>query len=132
MTRANRVIDNHYANKKLAALYDISCGWSEDREFYLSLANEPNMDILELGCGTGLISRAYAQLGHAVVGVDPSSSMLDFARQETSSANIDWVEAYAQDYKTTRRFCVYGDWLKSIFDPLESKEMVYVVQHAIA
>ena len=35
--------------------------------------------ILELGCGTGRILRALAELGHPVLGVDESAAMLDRA-----------------------------------------------------
>ncbi|MCS0457536.1 MULTISPECIES: hypothetical protein [Rhizobium] len=31
--------DLHYEHPRLAALYDLACGWSEDRDFYLSLAD---------------------------------------------------------------------------------------------
>jgi len=97
-------VDNHYSNRKLASLYDITCGWSEDRDFYLSLAGDNTLDILELGCGTGLLSRAYASKGHRVVGVDPAASMLEIAGDRSSLHNIEWVEAYAQTYRPSRQF----------------------------
>jgi len=93
---SKNALDNHYVNAKLAALYDTNCGWGEDRDFYLSQANQPGMDILDIGCGTGLLCHAYAKLGHKVVGVDPAQAMLDVARQQQGSG-IEWVQAYAQD-----------------------------------
>ncbi|MEW2115353.1 class I SAM-dependent methyltransferase [Streptomyces sp. NPDC005474] len=36
--------------------------------------------ILDLGCGEGLITRALAMRGGSVVGIDPSSRMIDHAR----------------------------------------------------
>ena len=53
--------DTHYEHPRLAAIYDLSSGWSEDRDFYLELAGDTPSWILDLGCGTGLICRAYAK-----------------------------------------------------------------------
>lgn len=36
--------------------------------------------VLEVGCGTGLFLEWFAQLGHQVTGIEPSSTMLDIAR----------------------------------------------------
>jgi 2-polyprenyl-3-methyl-5-hydroxy-6-metoxy-1,4-benzoquinol methylase len=69
-------LDAHYENPKLAEIYDDGNGWSIDRDFYLSLAGDRPIRILDLGCGTGLICDAYAAKGHFVTGVDPAASML--------------------------------------------------------
>jgi hypothetical protein len=54
----------HDEHPRLAALYDLACGWSEDRDFYLWLAKGGAKSILDLGCGTGPICDAYAAGGH--------------------------------------------------------------------
>ena len=96
--------DLHYDDPSLAAIYDITCGWSEDRNFYLALAGNPPKVVLDLGCGTGLLCDAYAARGHDVTGVDPSASMLDIARQKPHGTEVSWVEATAQDYRSDKRF----------------------------
>jgi SAM-dependent methyltransferase len=96
--------DLHYEHPALAALYDADCGWSEDRGFYLNLAGAPPQRILDLGCGTGLICDAYAALGHDVTGVDPAPAMLEIARQKPHGADIGWVPATAQDFRSDKRF----------------------------
>ncbi|WP_329102171.1 class I SAM-dependent methyltransferase [Micromonospora sp. NBC_01699] len=40
----------------------------------------PGTRILELGCGTGRLSNPLAELGHRVVGVDESATMLAHRR----------------------------------------------------
>lgn len=97
-------LDEHYLNPELAALYDADCGWSIDRDFYLSLADRPEMNVLDLGCGTGLLCDAYAAQGHRVTGVDPAGPMLDVARRAPNGERIEWVLSSAEDYRSDRRF----------------------------
>jgi SAM-dependent methyltransferase len=96
--------DLHYDDPALAQLYDISCGWSEDRDFYLGLAGDRRANILDLGCGTGLLCTAYADRGHDVTGADPSPAMLAEARNKPYGTDVDWVLASAQDFRSEKRF----------------------------
>lgn len=96
--------DNHYEDATLAALYDIQCGWSKDRDFYLELAGDTPISVLDLGCGTGLLCDAYAEQGHDVTGVDPAPAMLEIARHKPNGARIDWVEATAGGLRTSKQF----------------------------
>jgi predicted TPR repeat methyltransferase len=47
----------------------------------LPLAPSGNLDILDLGCGTGLIGSLFRPLARTLIGVDISSNMLKIARQ---------------------------------------------------
>ena len=96
--------DEHYDNPLLAELYDIQCGWSEDRDFYLALAGTSPKSILDLGCGTGLLCRRYAERGHDVTGADPSPAMLDVAHRNAGAAAIDWMLASAQSFRSAKRY----------------------------
>jgi SAM-dependent methyltransferase len=96
--------DPHYVNPRLAELYDLACGWSADRDFYLSLAGASRQRILDLGCGTGLVCRAYAARNHDVTGVDPSITMLDVARLAPHGKAVEWVHSSAQAYRSDKRF----------------------------
>lgn len=96
--------DLHYENPELAELYDVFSGWSKDRDFYLSLAGDEPLRILDVGCGTGLLCNALAGIGHSVTGVDPAAAMLDLARQQPRGDGIEWIEATAQDFSTASRF----------------------------
>lgn len=96
--------DAHYELPELAALYDIECGWSEDREFYRLLAGSPPKTVLELGCGTGLVARAMAGDGHDVTGVDPAQAMLDVGRRSSNGDRVRWEKGFAQDFALDRRF----------------------------
>jgi 2-polyprenyl-3-methyl-5-hydroxy-6-metoxy-1,4-benzoquinol methylase len=96
--------DNHYVNAQLAELYDLDSGWSADRDFYLALASAQPQNILDLGCGTGLLCHAYAAKGHSVTGVDPSPAMLEVARRKPNGGTIEWVQGYSQNYRSDKRF----------------------------
>ena len=47
--------------------------------------------IVDLGCGTGLITRALASLGHRVIGIDPSSEMIGVARTRPYGDRVRWI-----------------------------------------
>lgn len=96
--------DTHYENPRLAAIYDLDSGWSIDRDFYLALANQGGLNILDLGCGTGLLADAYARHKNAVTGVDPAQAMLAVARQKPFGDQIEWVQSPAQSYNSQKRF----------------------------
>jgi SAM-dependent methyltransferase len=51
--------------------------------------------VVDLGCGTGLITRELARLGLQVVGVDPSEQMLDVARSEAHGDGVRWIHGDA-------------------------------------
>lgn len=98
------MMDLHYSDPRLAAIYDLESGWSEDRDFYLALAGEKPLSVLDLACGTGLLTAALAAAGHRVVGVDPAAAMLDVARARPFGDLVEWVESPAQDFRHPDRF----------------------------
>ena len=93
-----------YRNAQIAEIYDLANPWSEDLDFYLSLAEARPCNILDLGCGTGTLCVAFAQRGHRVTGVDPAAAMLAVARSKAHTEQIEWVESSAQTYRSQRRF----------------------------
>jgi ubiquinone/menaquinone biosynthesis C-methylase UbiE len=52
----------------------------EERTLRPLLAELPVGDAVDVACGTGRVTAILAELGHTVVGVDPSKEMLDRAR----------------------------------------------------
>ena len=102
--RHRRMPDVHYMHPRLAAVYDSTSGWSEDRDYYLSLADRGTMGILDLACGTGLLTRAYAQKGHRVTGVDPAQAMLEIARSLDQHRMIEWICSEAQTFRCEQKF----------------------------
>ena len=53
--------------------------------------------VVDLGSGTGLSTRAWAERAEQVVGIEPNSAMCERAAAETDAANVRYVEAYSYD-----------------------------------
>ena len=60
---------------------------SQDVAFYCHAAREFGDPVLELGCGTGRITMALAQMGKRVTGLDLSERMLERAAQKRAALN---------------------------------------------
>lgn len=66
-----------YGHARYTALYDLELGnFREDLAFYRRHLPANPCAILELGCGTGRVSRALAADGHRLTGIDLSFPML--------------------------------------------------------
>jgi len=90
------VIEDPYRDADLVGLYDLDNPGGKDHAFYRALADQIGAHlIIDLGCGTGLLTRSLARPGRTVIGVDPSSTMLDYARQQPGSESVTWIHGDA-------------------------------------
>jgi SAM-dependent methyltransferase len=86
-------LDQHYVDPRLVELYDIENTRGADTDFYVRLAADLDArTILDLGCGTGLLTRELAIDGRLVIGVDPAPAMLAYARRQPGADRVRWVE----------------------------------------
>lgn len=71
---------------QLAPFYDLGMqDFDEDVDLYAELARRADGPVLELGCGSGRVALALAQMGRRVIGIDRSAAMLDLARVKAAS-----------------------------------------------
>ena len=70
-----------------AALFDLLC---------LEAQTERPELVVDLGSGTGLSTRAWAERADEVIGVEASPEMREQAEAATSAENVRFVQAYAQ------------------------------------
>jgi len=95
-------LEQQYIYPRLVALYDSENPRSDDSAFYVRLAADLDAGrIIDLGCGTGLLTRDLAIDGRHVVGVDPAAAMLAYARQQPGAERVQWVEGDAKALKTS-------------------------------
>ena len=65
---------------RIVRLYDQANPDGPDHDYYRTLAdNIAPRTIIDLGCGTGMLTVTLSHPERTVVGIDPSQSMLDYA-----------------------------------------------------
>lgn len=86
-----------FSNPKLAAIYNATNQhYVEEKHFYLDFAKHIQAKkIIDIGCGTGLLTLALADLGYEVVGVEPAKAMLDIAKTSLYAEKVIWIEGDA-------------------------------------
>jgi len=76
---------------RLAALYDGDNPDGPDHGYFLRRADRLSAaTIVDLGCGTGILTTTLASTGRHVVGVDPDAGMLAVARDRAGHERVDW------------------------------------------
>lgn len=114
-----------YGDPRLVDLYDQDNPDGPDHDLYRALADELGaQSILDLGCGTGLLTVTFARPGRVVVGLDPSPAMLDIARRRPGADQVRWIpgdsSAWAtggQEYPRFDYAVMTGNVAQHILDP---------------
>src|SRR5699024_7008855 len=66
------------------------------------LAPKPNEKILDIGCGTGDLTKKIAEKGAIPTGIDASSEMIETAKQKYP--DITFIKADATSYRSDEKF----------------------------
>lgn len=86
-------LEQQYVDPRLVELYDIENARGADTDFYVQLAAELDAHIIiDLGCGTGQLTRELVSNSRTVIGVDPAPAMLAVARRQQGAERVQWVE----------------------------------------
>ncbi len=82
--------------QEFAYLYDIfmdEAPYEEWGDLYLSILEEGGVEkgetVVDLGCGTGVLSERFAKAGYRIIGVDAAPAMLDVATQKRQASGSD-------------------------------------------
>ena len=80
------------------------------KDFNISLKDKPlkGINILDIGCGGGLLSEPLARLGASVVGIDASKKNIDVAKHHLSKSNlkIEYYDASPENFSYKKKFDV--------------------------
>lgn len=125
----SRMIDRHYTDPRLAAVYDRENSGRWDTDFYLDLADElAAVVVTDLGCGTGALACDLAAKDRHVTGVDPATAMLDIARARSGAQRVTWIEGTAADLTTASSdLIVMAGHVAQVF--LDDDEWREVLEH---
>ena len=87
-----------FTDSRQVAIYDVVNSYEAGTQpdFYLRVAEEVHAEtVIELGCGTGIITIELASRGYQMIGIDPSPVMLEVARQKPGADGVRWVQGDA-------------------------------------
>jgi SAM-dependent methyltransferase len=105
---------------RLVALYDEDNPDGPDHDYYRALADEHDAAaILDLGCGTGILTVTLTRPGRTVVGIDPSPRMLEYASDRPGGSEVQWILGDSREIPS-RRFdyaVMTGNVAQHIGDP---------------
>lgn len=84
---------DQFTNPRLVASYDALNALGKDRDFWVAEMEKLSpKTIIDLGCGTGLLTCDLAARGYEMIGVEPSGAMLELAKQKPYAGKIKWIE----------------------------------------
>lgn len=75
---------------RILALYDIDNPGGPDHDYFRSLAGTVRT-IVDLGCGTGILTVTLSGGNRRVIGIDPSEGMLAIARVRPGNERVTWI-----------------------------------------
>lgn len=87
------ILSKQFSDPLLVSAYDALNAFGDDSDFWLKEIERlsPKM-IIDLGCGTGLLTCELAKRGYNMIGVEPASKMLDIARKKSYADKVRWIE----------------------------------------
>src|SRR5688572_32212387 len=100
----NRENADAFLDAEVVRLYRHRPSYPEEGiEFLASLAVDEPRRVLDLGAGTGFISRPLAPLVDHIDAVDPSAAMLEQGKRQPGGENphITWIEGSAENVDLT-------------------------------
>lgn len=82
----------------------------------LRAAGHPSGTVVDLGCGSGLLSRVVADAGFRVHGLDLSSSMLDLARRRVPEGHFEIASIHSARLPPCVGVAAVGEVVNYLFD----------------
>jgi SAM-dependent methyltransferase len=87
-----------FTDPRQVAIYDAVNAYEPGTQpdFYLGVAEEVSAEtVIDLGCGTGIITLEFARRGYRMIGVESSRVMLEVAQKNAGADGVQWVHGGA-------------------------------------
>ncbi len=123
-----------FSDPRLVALYDKLNPFGDDSEFFCKQAEKLGAKtIIDLGCGTGLLTCELAKRGHQMVGIEPSAAMLEVARSKPYADQIKWIQGSFKQMKglQTDMVLMTSHVAQFFLEDKEWQEMLEAAHHAL-
>jgi len=92
-----------FSDPRLVALYDKLNPFGDDSEFFCKQIEKLGArTVIDLGCGTGLLTCVLAKRGYEMTGIEPSAAMLEIARGKPYADQIKWIQGSFEQMKGLR------------------------------
>src|SRR5262245_48796989 len=90
-----------FSDPLLVSAYDALNGLGNDAAFWLNqIGRLSPSTIIDLGCGTGLLTCEFAKRGYAMIGVEPAPAMLDVARKKAYAEKVQWINGSYETFES--------------------------------
>lgn len=74
------------------------------------IATSPGLEVLDVGCGTGIAARQFQAAGCSVLGVEPDTRMADFAQTTGLPVEVSTFEAWEPGGRTFDTVIAAQSW----------------------
>lgn len=92
-----------FSDPLLVSVYDALNTLGDDSDFWLKeIERLRPKTIIDLGCGTGLLTCELAKRGHTMIGVEPAGKMLDIAREKPYTDKVQWIKGSYEKFDGLR------------------------------
>jgi 2-polyprenyl-3-methyl-5-hydroxy-6-metoxy-1,4-benzoquinol methylase len=89
---------SEFSSPRLVEIYNTVNPVGGHKDFFLNMASVLSAEsIIDLGCGSDLLSCELSEAGHQVIGVEPSASMLELARNSLCSDQVEWINGVPEN-----------------------------------
>ncbi len=93
MNREQKPNYTEFSDPRLVSLYDTLNPLGGDSDFlYQQVEKLSPKTIIDLGCGTGLLTCELAKRGYEMIGIEPSEGMLAIARAKPCDEQVKWIQ----------------------------------------
>ena len=84
---------SEFSDPRLVEIYNTVNPVDGYKDFYIALAKKLSVSsIVDIGCGSGLLTCELAKAGHQLIGIEPSKEMLKLARKSPCGEQVKWIE----------------------------------------